>query len=76
MAVAPKESPMIALVALLVLVTMGGCADGERRERGAWQTTGTQAAAATHEACHAMDPQQPALEHACMTRGTVGAQSS
>src|SRR5713226_2090048 len=72
MAVFPKESQMIALLALLVLVTMVRCSDGERRERGDRQTPVAQPSTALRETCHAMYPQQPDLEQECLKRWTVG----
>src|SRR5215471_20763240 len=71
-AVPPQEYPMLALVALLVLVIMSGCSDKERRDKGDRPRPVAQPSAATLDNCHAMYPAQPDLEQACIRRWTVG----
>jgi hypothetical protein len=65
---------MMALFALIVLMIMVGCRDGERPRGGASSPPVARPSAATLETCHAMYPTQPDLEHACIQRGTVDGQ--
>ena len=63
---------MIALLALLVLVTMVGCSDGERRDKSDRQTPVAQPSTALLDTCHAMYPTQPDLKQACIRRWMTG----
>ncbi len=67
---------MISLLALIVLVTMAGCYDGERRDVDDRHITVAQPSAATLETCHGMYPKQPDMEQECIRRWTVGGQMS
>ena len=63
---------MIPLVALLVLVILGGCSDREYHEEAEPARPVAQPSAATLTNCHLMYPTQPDLEQACIRRWTVG----